>query len=40
MKISTGMVPVHNLARRVDEKYLSTAPVDVKSLVEMYAEFV
>lgn len=38
MKTTTEMVPVHNLARRVVEKYSSTVPVDVKSLVEKYAE--
>ena len=38
MKITTEMAPVHNLARRVVEKYSPTVPVDVKSLVEMYAE--
>ena len=38
MKIATEMIPVHNLARRVVEKYSPTVPVDVRSLVEMYAD--
>ena len=38
MKISTEMIPMHNLARRVVEKYSLPVPIDVKSLVERYAE--